>query len=127
MAEGIRERNSLQNPVLDARAHREASEVDEKDKMLKEGGGFEVVITDLEASSVEMRAVLRCGNRFTPRVEGTKVHIAEDMSPAADGPIFRGQGAIQETAPIWEMVNDFVNDFGGYVDCVFVVLAKNMM
>ena len=25
------------------------------------------------------------------------------------------------------MVNDFVDDFSGYVDCVFVVLAKSMM
>ena len=93
MAEGIRERNSVQDPVLSLRVYRETSEVDEKDKMLKEGGGFEVAIIDLEGSGVEMRAVRHCRNRFTPRVEG-KLHVAEDMSPATEGPRFRDQSAI---------------------------------
>ena len=97
MAKGIGERNCLQNPVVDGRAYREASEVVEKEKMSKEGGTFEVSIIDLEGSSVEMGAVRRCANRFTPRVAETptnKLYITEDMSPATEGPRFRSQSAI---------------------------------
>ena len=90
--------------------------------MLKEGNRSEVFIIDLEGSSVEMRAIRHCGNRFMPNVEG-KLHIAEDMSPATEGPRFRDQSAIQETGPVWEMVNDFIDNFSGYVDRV---LAKSV-
>ena len=130
MAEGIGQRNDLQNPGVGVRVNREASEVAEKEKVPKETGGFKVFTLDLEGSSVEMRAVRRCANRFTPGAEelpAIKLYIAEDMSPATEGPRFGNQSAIYETAPVWEIVDDFVNDLDGYVNRVFVVLAKSMI
>ena len=86
-----------------------------------------MAVADRKFASVEMWPVRCCGDGIGPfhQVGGAfESNTTEYVSSAAGGPRFRDQGATLEPGFVRaEVIKDFVNDLGGYVNSDSIVLA----
>ena len=114
----------------------EVLDIAEKGKVLEETSTkpgeavtflLEMAVVNCEFPSVEVRAVGCCGDGIGPPDEvggGSEGNTTKDVSSAAGDPRFRDQGATSKAGFVRvEVIEDFVDDFGGYVDNVSVTLA----
>ena len=114
----------------------EVLDIAEKGKVLEETSTkpgeavtflLEMAVVNREFSSVEVRAVGCCGDGIGPLDEvggGSEGNATKDVSSAAGGPRFRDQGATSKAGFVRvEVVEDFVDDFGGHVNNVSIALA----
>lgn len=88
-----------------------------------------MTVADDKFSSVEVWAIWCCGDGFGPvhKVRNVpEINMTECVSSAAGGPGFRDQCAASETGPVGaEVIEDLVDDLGGYVNSVSIALVRN--
>lgn len=138
MSKNLGYRDTVDRLLVGGAFHGEGLDIAEEGKMLEKMSPglwrsiivpLEVTVADRKFSSVEVWTIWCCGDEFGPLDEiqnGSEMNATEEVSSAIGSPIFGDQGAVSETGYVGtEVIEDFVNDFGGYVDSVSVALAES--